>query len=372
MKKIIVSVTNDLVTDQRVDRVCNTLVKMGFEVLLIGRRLKESLPLGRRPYRMKRMRLLFRRGPCFYAEYNIRLFLFLLFRPAGIFLSNDLDTLPANFLAAGIRRKALVYDSHEYYTETPELVNRKTVQAVWRFIEGRIFPRLRHVYTVNGSIAALYSKKYNVPVHVVRNLPCRREPQPGIKENDNPFPPGKKVILLQGAGINMQRGAEEMVEAMRYISGAVFVIIGGGDVIDDLKQQVKETGLSGKVMFIPKVPFEALHAYTVQADIAVTLDKDTNLNYRYSLPNKLFDYIQARVPVLASDLPEIAGIVKQYEIGMLVSGHEPEMLAKAVNNMLNNKERYKVWKENLSFAADELCWENEEKKLIPIFSAFAG
>jgi glycosyltransferase involved in cell wall biosynthesis len=372
MKKIIVSVTNDLVTDQRVDRVCNTLVKMGFEVLLVGRRLRESLPLGRRPYRTKRMRLLFHRGLCFYAEYNIRLFFFLLFRPAGIFLSNDLDTLPANFLAATIRGKVLVYDSHEYYTETPELVNRKAVQAIWRTIEGRIFPRLRHVYTVNGSIAGLYSEKYKVPVQVVRNLPYRRNEKRPEPVDHRFFPPGKKVILLQGAGINVQRGAEEMVEAMRYISGAVFIIIGGGDVIDELKQQVERSGLPDKVMFIPKVPFEALYDYTVQADIAVTLDKDTNLNYRYSLPNKLFDYIQARVPVLASDLPEIAGIIKQYDIGMLVSGHEPEVLAKAVKSMLNNKEQYKLWKENLSFAADELCWENEEKKLIRIFSAFAG
>jgi glycosyltransferase involved in cell wall biosynthesis len=372
MKRIIVSVTNDLVTDQRVDRVCNSLVDMGFEVRLVGRKRRDSLDLDRRKYSTHRMKLLFGRGPCFYAEYNIRLFLLLLFSRADILLSNDLDTLPANFLASRLRGKTLVYDSHEYYTETPELVNRKLVRSIWKGIEGWIFPKLKHVYTVNESIAGLFTEKYKVPVAVIRNLPYRHEYVVGKTRQELGLPADRRIILLQGAGINIQRGTEEMAGAMQYIEDAVFVIIGGGDVLDQLKQQVRDAGLGGKVMFIPRMPFSRLYQYTVHADIAVTLDKDTNINYRFSLPNKLFDYIQARVPVLASDLVEIRKVVEEYGIGRIIHTHKPVEIAAAVKDMLGDTKQYEKWKENLSFAAEELCWEKEEEKLTLIFSDLGG
>lgn len=372
MKRIIVSVTNDLVTDQRVDRICNSLVNMGFDVLLVGRKRRDSLPITARAYRMHRMRLCFSKGPLFYAEYNFRLFLLLLFRRADILLSNDLDTLMANYLASRIRGKKLVYDSHEYYTETPELVNRKRVQKIWKRIEARILPRLKIVYTVNDSLAGLFREKYKVEVGVIRNLPYRQDYKLEKSRTELGLPDDKKIILLQGAGINIQRGTEEMIEAMEYIGNAVFVIIGGGDVLHLLKQQVSDMGLEGKVRFIPKMPFQELYQFTVHADLAVTLDKDTNINYRFSLPNKLFDYIQARVPILASKLIEIEKIVIEYKIGRIIETHEPLKIAETVNEMLGDPGQYEIWKENLRFASEELCWEREEEKLTQIFSPFAG
>ena len=372
MKRIIVSVTNDLVTDQRVDRICNSLCGMGFDLLLVGRKRKDSLPLSNRKYTMKRMRLLFSKGPLFYAEYNLKLFFFLLNRKADIFLSNDLDTLMANYMASLIRKKKLVYDSHEYYTETPELVNRKFTQGIWKRIEGWIFPKLKNVYTVNDSIAGLFHDKYKVPVKVIRNLPYRQEYRIVKSRKELGLPENKKIILLQGAGINIQRGTEEMVEAMQYLDECIFVIIGGGDVLSQLKQMVKDKNLGEKVIFIPKMPFSELYQYTVLSDLAITLDKDTNINYRFSLPNKLFDYIQARVPVLASNLVEIRKVIDQYQVGKVINSHDPKEIALAVKDIMANKGQYEIWKENLNFASEELCWENEEKKLIQIYSNLAG
>ena len=343
---------------------------MGFDVLLVGRRQRDSLPLDKRNYRMKRMKLLFEKGPFFYAEYNIRLFLLLLFSKTDLLVSNDLDTLLANFLASRIKKKTLFYDSHEYYTETPELVNRKGIQKIWERIEKWIFPKLKNVYTVNDSIAGLYQEKYGVSVDVIKNVPFKKKYEITKTRKELGLPENKKIILLQGAGINIQRGAEEMLEAMNNIDNAVFVILGGGDVLDILKDKVKFQKLDDKVIFIPKQPMDKVYQYTVHADLGITFDKDTNLNYHFSLPNKIFDYIQARVPVLASPLVEIKKVIETYKIGSTIENHDPKHIAKKINEIFEDSKTLSIWKENLTFASDELCWEKEENKLIKIYKPF--
>src|SRR5690606_16060536 len=153
----------------RVHKVCLFLMQQGYDVLLVGRMRKNSLPLDR-PYATKRMKLSFEKGAKFYAAYSFRLFWFLLFKKSDVLVSNDLDTLLPNYLISRIKRKKLVYDTHEYFTEVPELVSRPKVQAIWEKIEGWIFPKLKFIYTVNDSIARRYGEKYGKNLSVVRNI----------------------------------------------------------------------------------------------------------------------------------------------------------------------------------------------------------
>lgn len=316
------------------------------------------------------MHLLFEKGPLFYTEFNIRLFFLLLLNPSNLLVSNDLDTLLPNYLVSKIKRLPLVYDSHEHFTEVPELIGRKRVQKIWKAIEKWIFPKLKHVFTVNESLGTIFKEMYGIEVKVVRNVPFRQEYRMEKSRKDLGLPEDKKIVLLQGAGINIDRGAEEAVLAMKYVENAILLVIGSGDVIGKLQHMAAEEHLDGRITFIPKLPFDVLYHYTVHADVGLTIDKDTNINYRYSLPNKLFDYIQARVPVLASDLPEIRKIVMNYNIGLLIENHEPEHIASRIRQMLESPQQIAVWKENLKFAASELCWEKEKKTLIDVYQTY--
>lgn len=372
MKKAIVSVINDLSTDQRVHKVCSSLQAMGYDVTLVGRKQRKSLPLQERAYRTKRMFLLFEKGPLFYLEYQKRLFWYLIFHKVDVLVSNDLDTLLPNFLVAKLKGAELVYDSHEIFCEVPELQNNPMKKNIWKRLERWIFPRLKHVFTVNDSIAKIYSEEYKVPVKVIRNIPPlanQRKLKPSTKQELG-IPQNKKVIVLQGAGINIDRGAEEAVDAMQYVTDAVLMIVGSGDVITLLHQMVKKLNLTEKVIFVGKVPFEKLLQYTHHADLGLTLDKDTNINYRYSLPNKLFDYIHAGVPVLASELVEIKKIIDEYKVGDCIQSHDPKHIAEKINSILNNETQLQDWKKNCKIAAENLNWENEEKFLTQVYAPF--
>jgi len=154
---------------------------------------------------------------------------------------------------------------------------------------------------------------------------------------------------------------------MQYLDNTILLIIGDGDIVENLKQMVSEQGLQSKVMFMEKVPHNILMNFTCAADVGITLDKDTNLNYKYSLPNKLFDYIQAGVPVLASKIVEVENIIESYNIGDIIDSHNPEHIAAKLKNMLSDMDRMQFWKKNLHKAREELCWENEQGKIIEIF-----
>ena len=315
------------------------------------------------------MNLLIEKGPFFYAEYNLRLFLLLLFKKVDILHANDLDTLLANRLIQRLKNIDLVYDSHEYFTEVPELAEGSFAKRVWLSIEESIFPKLKNVLTVNQSIASIYNKLYGVDLKVMRNVPISGKFNSEIKvksRSDLGLPQDKKIILLQGAGINADRGAEEMIDAMNWID-ALFLIVGSGDVIIDLKEKVKNLNLSSKVMFTGRVPFEELISFTKVADVGVTLDKDSNLNYRYSLPNKIFDYFQADLPVVASDLIEVRRVIDEYQAGIILSSHEPRIMASEINDFLNDTTRFKQTKKNVQKAKAELIWENEKEVLISCY-----
>lgn len=363
-KRVILTVTNDLSGDQRIHKVALSLIKFGYLPVLVGRRLTHSVPI-MRPYECLRFRLLINKGPLFYVTFNIRLFFYLMFVRAAVFLANDLDTLPAVFLAGKLRRKKIVYDSHEYFTEVPELVNRPRVKRVWELIEAWIFPRLTSVYTVNSSIAKIYTEKYDVPVRVIRNVPFAGLPEPVVGWLPDGFS-DHPLIIYQGA-LNIGRGLDEMIRAMPLMEDFHLIIAGDGDIRVQLEALVRHLGVGDRVFFAGKVPLERLSWYTRQATLGMSLEQDIGLNYHFALPNKLFDYLQAGLPVIASNLPEIRQVVESVGFGVIVDRFDPDYLSQTIKSILYNPELLRTWKENALQAAPNYTWEAEETELLNFF-----
>jgi len=318
--------------------------------------MKNSFPVSDK-YQSFRFRLLFNQGFLFYAEYNIRLFFKLLFSKKDILWANDLDTLLPNFLISKICSVKLIYDSHEYFTEVPELINRRRVRSIWLFIENNIFQKLKNVITVNEKIAEIYTEKYKVPVTVIKNVPSLdnsiKTPFEFVKDDE-------RIILYQGS-LNKGRGLELMIDAMPLLKNVLLIIIGDGYQLEKLKNQVTHAALQDKVIFLGKKLPEELAGLTKNADVGISLEEDLGLNYRYALPNKIFDYIQAGVPVVASDLPLLDQLFQEFKVGEVLRKRDPESLAGLIEKVISNKDSYQ---EALKEARSFYNWNNEKKVLI--------
>jgi len=365
--RAIVSVINDLSTDQRVHKVCTFLTEQGYDVRLVGRKKRDSAVLAGRIYKTHRMRLLFEKGAVFYAFFNTRLFFYLLFRRADLLVSNDLDTLLPNYLISKLKGIRLTYDSHEYFTEVPELISRPRVKNVWERIERFVFPKLKTVYTVNNSIARLYEEKHGIPLKVVRNVSPIWTPSLVPDKQTLGIPEGKFLLIMQGAGLNIDRGVEEAIAMMQFLEDTLLLIVGDGDIIPEMKEKVQRESLSEKVLFFGKRPYAELMFYTFHADLGLSFDQPTNPNYRFSLPNKVFDYLHAGTPVICSDVIEVATIVRKHEIGIVLDDFGAEHMAAVLGGLLRNNAEMQRLKANCEQAAQVENWQKETAVLAEIY-----
>jgi glycosyltransferase involved in cell wall biosynthesis len=367
-KHITVLVSNDLEFDQRVKKTCDTLHEMGFEITLVGRFLPTSKSFSR-PYEIKRFKLPFDTGVAFYLCLQVALFFYLWRKKTDVILANDLDTLWPAYLISRWRNKGLVYDSHELFTEAEGLTGHPVKKWIWSKLEQTILPKLKKMYTVNRTIAGIFEKKYGITVGVVRNIALLESTLPSATREQLQLPIDKCLVLLQGSYIDPDRGGEEAVLSMKYLDNAHLLIIGSGRAIPQLRLLVEKEGLKDKVTILDKMPFHQLRKYTACADFGLSLDKPLHLNYTYSLPNKVFDYIHCGVPIIVSDLPELRSLVEQHNVGLVVREMTPESLAVSIQSAMESNDK-NAWKQNCLAARESLNWQNESKVIQSYFSDF--
>lgn len=352
MATVYLLATSDIVTDQRVHRSALTLVEAGHNVYVVGRRLKSTPPQFTRAYGVQLFYIPFARGILFYLTYNLRVIAYLLLRRVDLIYANDLDTLLGAGVISFVRRKNLVYDSHELFTELPELVHRRVKRWLWQLLERMMIRRVSIGITVSASIAYELRSRYGKEFSVVRNVPMARG-------SVMIAPTGVNTIIYQGA-LNVGRGLEKLVAAMQYVDNANLVIAGTGDIEDMLIGLARELGLTSKIRFTGRLSSNDLFVETSKATLGVSLEEDLGLNYRFALPNKLFDYIQAGIPVLVSNLPEMANLVHNYDVGQTIAWNcSVEHLAYSLNQLLHDNIKQNYYREMAAKAAKELCWEKE-------------
>jgi len=357
MKKVILTVTNDLVYDQRMIRICNSLCNAGYQVTLVGRSLSASPDLTKQPFRQKRLRCLFTKGKAFYIEFNFRLFWWLLFKRANVIVAIDLDTILSCYFASALKNTARVYDAHELFCEMKEIVSRPMIYKYWKRIERFAVPRFKYGYTVNRPIADEFKKLYGANYDVIRNVPLLQDIRMPVKNN--------RFILYQGA-VNEGRSFETLIPAMKKVNSRL-VICGDGNFMEQAKQLVKENNLEDKVLFKGKILPADLKEITLHAWAGITLFDDVGLSNYYSLANRFFDYIHAGIPQLCVDFPIYRELNNQYDIAVLTKELDPDSLAAALNRLLTDDQLYRRLQENCLKARLELNWQHEEKELIAFY-----
>ena len=356
--KVLVSVFNNLATDQRVEKVCRTLSENGYDIELLGNNwqglpdLKRNYPISRIDLKSKVLRFA-------YLEFQYKLYQKLL-RKADhqtILLANDLDSLLPNYLVSKKLNIPLVFDSHEIFTEMPA-INGRFTQKIWRLLESSILPKVKWMMTASESYADWFKERYQIkrPI-VVQNFPVKTENPQNYGSENSP-----KIILYQGV-INPSRGLDKMIPAMKNIPNAVLWIAGDGPRKAEYLQLTKDLNLENCVKFLGKLPPEKLRELTPKADVGLSIEENKGLSYFYSMPNKISDYIQARIPVVVSNFPEMKKVIDNFQTGEKISDYSE--LPEKLNLVLKNGKQF--YKNSLNKAAAELCWEKEELKLLALF-----
>lgn len=357
-KKIITSAFSNLYTDQRIEKVCRTLYEKGYEIELIGNDWNGAEEM-QRPYPFSRIHLTSKSLKTAYFEFNWKLYQELKKKADQntILHANDIDALYPNYLIAKKLNIPLVFDSHEIFSEMPA-VQGKMSQKLWRYVEKTVIPKLTWMITASGSYAKWFEKKYGIKPVVVQNAPRRLDFNLEIPQN-NP-----KILLYQGA-INPFRGIDKIILAMHHLEGVQLKIAGDGPRKKEYEDLVVREKLQHKVEFLGKLKPEALRKVTVTADCGMSIEENGGDSYLYSLPNKVLDCIQARVPLILSNLPELQNIKNQFDVGELIKDHQPENIADAVKKVLvKGRNNYQP---ELEKASKMLCWENEEIQLLQVF-----
>ena len=295
--------------------------------------------------------------------------------PADIYHGHDLTALPVTYQAAQRHGAKFVYDSHELFLERNTLQPiSQTEKYLWRRLEGFLIRRASAVITVSDSIANELAQRYQIKnPTVIMNAPSQKRAIPNDQDRNLRAALGvsdEYYLLLYSGVRTFNRGLEKLIESLVYLPKCHLVLLGmGADQYNKkLQTLAQEVGVRSRVSFFGPVPSEQVTAYAASADLGVAPIENVCLSYYYCSPNKLFEYINAGLPAIGSNFPEMKKVIEQFEVGCTFDPSSPQNIAQAVLHMLEDSEKLQRMKQNTFIAAQVYNWENESKKLIELYS----
>lgn len=360
MKTIVFAVTNNILQDQRIQRIASSLCSF-YTCTIIGHDKGDEDNLeSLGPIETFRISTFFNKGISFYLEFNIRLFLKLLFSPADIVVAIDLDTILACRLASLLRGRKFVFDAHEIFEDTPELLHKPFRRGLWKLTARIGLWRSTANYTVNESLRQLLSEKYNMPFTTIQNYPKLHE---NLRQLASPSRPIR--LLYQGV-LNEGRGLEQILNVLKELPNTTLTLVGTGDIEFLLKRMVEDIGIQESVIFRGFVAPDRLQTLTMNYDIGLNLLNADSPSYYFSSANKYFDYMMSGLPSINMAFPEYIHINQKYNTAILIEDLNIENIVKAIHQ-ISTPNTYLELQKNCLQAREELNWEKEEGKLIAFY-----
>jgi len=303
----------------------------------------------------------------FYAKFAYKLFINLLKSKAGVFFAEDIYTLPFVCIAAKFKNAKVIYDSRELFGFLAGLKSRRALQKMLASIEKRFIGLANNVIVTGDMDGEFLHEQYGIAnLITIRNLPFL---DTAIKKNDlhslYGIDENKKILVYQGVILH-GRGLRYVFNYLKTYDESVLVVFGDGEQKKFYEDLAVSLGIQKKVIFAGKVPQEELLAYSAGADIGLSLIENISLSYYFALPNKLFEYIMAGLPVIVSNLPQMKQVIANYKVGASVDIYKEEELNDSLHQIITNNDVLKEYRENCKKAALELNWNNEIKKLFDV------
>lgn len=352
-------VTNDLNTDRRMHRICNTLSEDGKSVLLVGRKHNKSVELIDRSFDQDRVICWINSGALFYLEINLRLFLKIKKNALVTITSNDLDTVIAGLLIKYVKKCLFYIDSHEYFSEVPELKNSPIKKWLWRCVGAIGFKRSDVNYTVNKYLALELKNQYQQDFDVIRNVPPKK-----VKLRNKEQ--GRIITLVYLGVLNEGRGLLEIIEAIQYLPNCFLKVIGDGILKKQMRIRAQELKVVDRIIFLGTLSEAEFETHIRASDIGLNLLTAESLSYYYSSANKFFDYLHLGIPVLTMSFPFYEDIARQHNVAQLIEDIKPSTIVAGIEEFKASFE-YDTFNNRLEVLLEAYNWEKESKKLLNIY-----